>query len=101
MVRKAHKSHGTRSRLYGGRSNGVSPISVSVSIATFQSRNAGAPLRLLRHPRKRFLKRLYLRFREVGGGGRGERKRCTKCIACQGRYCEKETVTAPPQSSDS
>jgi hypothetical protein len=24
-----------------------------------------------------------------------------KCIACQGRYFEKETVTAPPQSSDS
>jgi hypothetical protein len=27
--------------------------------------------------------------------------RCKKCIACQGRYFEKETVTAPPQSSDS
>jgi hypothetical protein len=26
---------------------------------------------------------------------------CKKCIACQGRYLEKETVTAPPQSSDS
>jgi hypothetical protein len=26
---------------------------------------------------------------------------CKKCIACQGRYFEKETVTAPPQSSDS
>jgi hypothetical protein len=26
---------------------------------------------------------------------------CKKCIACQGRYSEKETVTAPPQSSDS
>jgi hypothetical protein len=24
-----------------------------------------------------------------------------KCIACQGRYFEKETVTAPPKSSDS
>jgi hypothetical protein len=23
------------------------------------------------------------------------------CIACQGRYFKKETVTAPPQSSDS
>jgi hypothetical protein len=28
-------------------------------------------------------------------------ERCKKCIACQGRYVEKETVTAPPQSSDS
>jgi hypothetical protein len=28
-------------------------------------------------------------------------ERCKKCIACQGRYFEKETVTAPPRSSDS
>jgi hypothetical protein len=28
-------------------------------------------------------------------------ERYKKCIACQGRYFEKETVTAPPQSSDS
>jgi hypothetical protein len=28
-------------------------------------------------------------------------ERCKKCITCQGRYFEKETVTAPPQSSDS
>jgi hypothetical protein len=28
-------------------------------------------------------------------------ERCKKCIAYQGRYFEKETVTAPPQSSDS
>jgi hypothetical protein len=27
--------------------------------------------------------------------------RCKKCIACRGRCFEKETVTAPPQSSDS
>jgi hypothetical protein len=28
-------------------------------------------------------------------------ERCKKCIACQGRYFEKETVTAPPKGSDS
>jgi hypothetical protein len=28
-------------------------------------------------------------------------ERCKKCIACLGRYFEKETVTGPPQSSDS
>jgi hypothetical protein len=28
-------------------------------------------------------------------------ERCKKGIACQGRYFEKETITAPPQSSDS
>jgi hypothetical protein len=27
-------------------------------------------------------------------------ERCKKRIALQGRYFEKETVTAPPQSSD-
>jgi hypothetical protein len=26
-------------------------------------------------------------------------ERCKKCIRCQGRYLEKDTVTAPPQSS--
>jgi hypothetical protein len=28
-------------------------------------------------------------------------ERCKKCFTCQGRYFEKDTVTAPPQSSDS
>jgi hypothetical protein len=35
------------------------------------------------------------RFREVGGA------LSEVCIACQGMYFEKETVTAPPQSFDS
>jgi hypothetical protein len=52
MVGKAQKSHRTRSGLYGGCSSGVPPISVSASVANFQSRNADAPLRLLRHPKK-------------------------------------------------
>jgi len=26
---------------------------------------------------------------------------CKKCIACQGRYFEKENITAPPHTSDS
>jgi hypothetical protein len=47
MIGKAQKLHGPRSGLYGGCSNGIPPISVSASIATFQSRNADAPLRLL------------------------------------------------------
>jgi hypothetical protein len=34
MVGKAQKSHGARSGLYDGCSNGVLPISVSASIAT-------------------------------------------------------------------
>jgi hypothetical protein len=28
-------------------------------------------------------------------------ERCKKCITCHGIYFGKETVTAPPQSSDS
>jgi hypothetical protein len=56
MVAKAQKSHGARSGLYGGCSNAVPPISVSASIAIFQSRYADAPLRMLRHPKKGSLK---------------------------------------------
>jgi hypothetical protein len=41
-----------RSGLYGGYSNGVPQISMSTSITSFQSRNADAPLRLLRHSKK-------------------------------------------------
>jgi hypothetical protein len=28
-------------------------------------------------------------------------ERCKKCITCEGRYFEKETVTSPPQNADS
>jgi hypothetical protein len=44
-LEKPRNRMGERSGLYGGCSNGVPPMSVSVFIATFQSRNAGAPLR--------------------------------------------------------
>jgi hypothetical protein len=52
MVGKAQKSRGARSGLYDGCSNGVPPILMSASTAPFQSHNADAPLRLLRHPKK-------------------------------------------------
>jgi len=52
MVGKAQKSHGVRSGLYGGCSNGVPPISVSASIATFQLHSADSPIRLFCHPKK-------------------------------------------------
>jgi hypothetical protein len=68
MVGKAQKSHGARSRLYGGCSNGVPPISVSASIATFQSGNANAPLRLLRHPKKVSFKTTETPFSRSGRG---------------------------------
>jgi hypothetical protein len=62
MVGKAQKSHGARSGLCGGCSNGVPPISVSASIATFQSRNADASLRLLCHPKKGSFKTAVTQF---------------------------------------
>jgi hypothetical protein len=51
-LEKPRNLMGARSGLYGGCSDGVPPISVSASIATFLSRNADTPLRLLRHPKK-------------------------------------------------
>jgi hypothetical protein len=66
MVQKAHKSHGARSGLYGGCYNGVSPISVSASIATFQSRNADAPQRLLHHLKKGSFKTTVIPFSRSG-----------------------------------
>jgi hypothetical protein len=66
MVVKAQESHGARSGLDGGCSDGVSPISVSSSIATFQSRNADDPLRLLHHPKKGSFKTTVTPFSRSG-----------------------------------
>jgi hypothetical protein len=44
---KSQKSHEPRSRLHGGWYNEVVPISVSTSLAPFQSCNTAPPLRLL------------------------------------------------------
>jgi hypothetical protein len=61
MVVKPQKSHGARSGLYGGCSNGV-----SASIATLQSRNADSPLRLLRHSKKGSFKMTVTPFSRSG-----------------------------------
>jgi hypothetical protein len=68
MVGKAQKSYVSRSGLYGRCSNGVPPISVGTSIATFQSCNADAPLRLLRRPKKGTFKRTVTPFSRIGWG---------------------------------
>jgi hypothetical protein len=52
--------------MYGGCSNGVPPISVSASIATFQSSNANPPLRLLRHLKKGSFKTAVTPFSRSG-----------------------------------
>jgi hypothetical protein len=66
MVGKAHKSRGVRSGLYDGYSNGVPPILVSASTVIFQLRNADAPLRLLRHPKKGSFKTTVTPFWRTG-----------------------------------
>jgi hypothetical protein len=101
MIRKAQKLHGARAGMYGGCPNGVPPIhffpsrtqnSIQISphaiSGLFQPRKGSSEARNfevindLQHVFKKWV------------------KRCKKCIACQGRYFEKETVTALPQSSD-
>jgi hypothetical protein len=66
MVGKAQKSYGARFGLYGGCSNGGPSISMSATIATFQSRNAIAPLRSLRHSKKGFFETTVTPFSRSG-----------------------------------
>jgi hypothetical protein len=65
-LEKPRNRMGTRSGLCGGCSNGVLQISVSASIATFQSRNTDVPLRLLRHPKKGSFKATVTPFLKSG-----------------------------------
>jgi hypothetical protein len=95
MVGKAQKSHGARSGLYGGCSNGTPPISVSASIVTFQSRNADAPLMLLRYPKMGSFNTTVTPFSRSGWNV------VRSASLAKGGTSKKETVTAPPQSSDS
>jgi hypothetical protein len=101
MVGKAQKSHGERSGLYGGCFNGVPPIRF------FQTDHTS--LQLSPHA----ISGLFQPWKGSSEGRNFELinglqhvfdkwvERCKKVIACQGKYFEKETVTAPPQSSDS
>jgi hypothetical protein len=65
VVGKAQKSHGARYGLYGGCSNGLPPIWVSASIATFHSCNADAPL-IFRHSKKSSFKTTVTPFSRSG-----------------------------------
>jgi hypothetical protein len=103
MVGKAQKSNGARSELNSvfGLENvdWWNPIRTSI----IQSRSRPAhEISGLFHPRKvssearnfeviNVLQHVFEKWVE----------RCKKCIAFKGRYFEKETVTAPPQRSDS
>jgi hypothetical protein len=102
MVGKVQKSHGARFGLYGGCSNGVPTINF------FPSRTQNA-IQISPH----MISGLFQPWKGSSEARNSEainglqhvfekrEERCKKCIACQGTYFEKETVTAPPQSSDS
>jgi hypothetical protein len=102
VVGKAQKSYRPRSGLYGGCSNGVPPIHFFQAEHRIQFRSR--PMRFLcfsNHEKGALEAR---NFEMINGLQHVFEKwveRCKKCIACQRRYFEKETVTAPPQISDS
>jgi hypothetical protein len=102
MVGKAQKSRGARSELSSVfdlekvdrwnpiRTSAIQSGSRPMRFLGFSNHGKGAP-RLLLKLAANGLQRVFEKWVE----------RCKKCIAYQGRYFEKETVTAPPQSSDS
>jgi hypothetical protein len=101
MVGKAQKSHrgeiwtvwrmfwwGSTGQLFPSRTQNSIQISLHAISGLFQPRKGSSEAR---------------NFEVINGLQHVFEKwveRCKKCIACQGRYFEKETVTAPPQSSD-
>jgi hypothetical protein len=102
MVGKAQKSHGSMSGLYGECSNGVPPIHFFPSRTQNSVQISLYAIFGLYHPWKGSSEAR--NFEVINGLQHIFEKwveRCKKCIACQGRYFEKETVTALPQSSDS
>jgi hypothetical protein len=95
MVGKAQKRMGRDLDCMTDVLVGVPPISLSASIATFQSRNANAPLKLFRHPKKDYFKTTVTPFSRSGWSV------VRSASLAKGGTSKKETVTAPPQSSDS
>jgi hypothetical protein len=97
MVGEAQKSRGVRSGLYGGCSDGVPPIHFFQAEHRIEFKSH--PMRFLcfsNHEKRALEAR---NFEVINGLQHVFEKwveRCKKCIACQGRYFEKETVTAPP-----
>jgi hypothetical protein len=97
IVGKAQKSHGARSEL--NSVFGLEKVNRWNPIRTSAIQSESHPMRFLgfsNHekgaPRQEISKWSAVSEKWV--------ERCKKCTACQGRYFEKETVTAPPQSSD-
>jgi hypothetical protein len=102
MVGKTQKSHGARSGLYGECSNGVLPMHFFQAELRIQFKSRPHAISGLFQPRKGSSEAK--NFEVINGLHHVFEKwveRCKKCIACQGRYFAKDTVTAPPQSYDS
>jgi hypothetical protein len=94
--------HGARSRLYGGCSSEVPSIQFFHAEQRIQSRSRPHAITGLFQWWKWSSEAR--NFEVINGLQHVFEKwveRCKKCIACQGRCLEKETVIAPPRSSDS
>jgi hypothetical protein len=94
MVGKAQKSHGAKSGLYGRCSNGVPPIKFSQAEQRIQFRSRPCDFWAL--PAMKWSSEAR-NFEVINGLQHVFEKwveRCKKCIACQERCIEKETVTA-------
>jgi hypothetical protein len=94
MVGKVQKSYGARSGLYGGCSNGVPLIHFLQAEHRIQFRSR--PMRFLAFPTmKRELRgKNFEVINDLQHVFEKWVERCKKCIACQGRYFVKETVTS-------
>jgi hypothetical protein len=102
MVGKAQKLHRARSGLYGGCSNGVPPIYFFQAEHRPQFRSPPHVISGLFQLWKGSSKTR--KFEVINGLQHIFEKLvgcCKMCIACQGRYFEKETITTPPLSSNS
>jgi hypothetical protein len=101
MVGKAQKSHGARSVL--NSVFGLEKVDRWNPIRTSVIESRSRPMRFLGFPNHEKEAPRQEIAKMINGLQHVFEKlveRCKKCIACQGRYFEKETVTAPPQSSD-
>jgi hypothetical protein len=102
MVGKIQKSQGVRSEL--NSVFGLEKLDRFNPIRKPAKQSRSRPMRLLDFSNHEKGASMQKNFEVINGLQNVFEKwveRCKKSIACQGRYFEKETVTAPPQSSDS